>query len=44
MTVVMNAVGEFDANQTYRLEFKGMSYKMFVGSPATATITINPGT
>ena len=32
----------FDANQTYRLEFDGMSYKMFEGSPETATITINP--
>ena len=41
VTVVMNAVGEFDANQTYRLRFHGMSYKMFPGSPATATITIN---
>ncbi len=30
----------FDPNQTYRLKFKGMSYKMFVGTPATATITI----
>ena len=37
----MNAVGEFDANQTYRLRFDGMSYRMSVGSPATATITIN---
>ena len=26
--------GGFDANQTYRLRFDGMSYKMFVGSPA----------
>ena len=41
VTVVMNAVGEFDADQTYRLRFDGMSYKMFPGSPATATITIN---
>ena len=31
----------FDADQTYRLRFDGMSYKMFPGSPATATITIN---
>ena len=41
LQVYMSAVGGFDANQTYRLRFKGMSYKMFVGSPATATITIN---
>ena len=41
VTVVMNAVGEFDANQTYRLRFDGMSYRMSAGSPATATITIN---
>ena len=29
VTVVMNAVDEFDPNQTYRLRFHGMSYKMF---------------
>ena len=38
----MSAVGEFDANQTYRLRFDGMSYRMSAGSPATATITIDP--
>ena len=41
LQVYISARGGFDANQTYRLKFKGMSYKMFVGSPATATITIN---
>ena len=41
LQVYISARGGFDANQTYRLSFKGMSYKMFVGSPATATITIN---
>ncbi len=43
LQVYISARGGFDANQTYRLSFKGMSYKMFVGSPATATITINAG-
>ena len=42
LQIYISARGGFDANQTYRLKFKGMSYKMFVGSPATATITINP--
>ena len=42
VTVVMSALGEeFDANQTYRLRFVGMSDRVSVGSPATATITIN---
>ena len=39
--IYISASDGFDANQTYRLRFEGMSYKMFVGSPATATITIN---
>ena len=39
--IYISASDGFDANQTYRLRFKGMSYKMFVGSPDTATITIN---
>ena len=40
--IVMKALGEeFDANQTYRLRFVGMSDRVSVGSPATATITIN---
>ena len=43
LQIYMSAVGGFDANQTYRLRFDGMSYKMFPGSPATATITINAG-
>ena len=42
LQIYISARGGFDPNQTYRLEFDGMSYKMFVGSPATATITINP--
>ena len=41
LQIYISARGGFDANQTYRLKFKGMSYKMFVGSPAMATITIN---
>ena len=41
LQIYISARGGFDPNQTYKLEFKGMSYKMFVGSPATATITIN---
>ena len=41
LQVYISAKGGFDPNQTYRLRFDGMSYKMFVGSPATATITIN---
>ena len=41
LQIYISARGGFDANQTYRLRFKGMSYKMSVGSPATATITIN---
>ena len=40
VTVVMSATDGFDPDQTYRLRFEGMSYKMFVGSPAKATITI----
>ena len=40
LIVYMSAVGEFDSNQTFRLSFEGMSYRMSVGSPATATITI----
>ena len=37
----MSALGEeFDANQTYRLRFDGMSDRVSVGTPATATITI----
>jgi hypothetical protein len=43
LQVYISALGGFDANQKYRLRFKGMSYKMFVGSPATATITIQGG-
>ena len=42
LQIYISASGGFDPNQTYRLKFKGMSYKMFVGSPAMATITINP--
>ena len=42
LQIYISASDGFDANQTYRLRFKGMSYKMFVGSPATATITVNP--
>ena len=42
VTVVMSATDEFDADQTYRLRFEGMSYRMSAGSPATATITIDP--
>ena len=41
VTVVMSAEGEFDPNQIYRLRFDGMSYRVSVGSPATATNTIN---
>ena len=42
VTVVMSALGEeFDADQTYRLRFVGMSDRVSVGTPATATITIN---
>ena len=41
LQIYISVRGGFDPNQTYRLSFKGMSYKMFVGSPATATITIN---
>ena len=42
LQIYISASGGFDPNQTYQLRFDGMSYKMFVGSPATATITINP--
>ena len=42
VTVVMSALGEeFDANQTYRLRFDGMSDRVSVGTPATATITVS---
>ena len=41
LQIYISARGGFDPNQTYRLSFEGMSYKMFAGSPATATITIN---
>ena len=42
MTVVMSALGEeFDADQTYRLRFDGMSDRVSVGTPATATITVS---
>ena len=41
LQIYISARGGFDPNQTYRLSFEGMSYKMSVGSPATATITIN---
>ena len=42
VTVVMKALGEeFDADQTYRLRFDGMSDRVSVGTLATATITIN---
>ena len=42
VTVVMSALGEdFDANQTYRLRFYGTSDRVSVGTPATATITID---
>ena len=43
LQVYISAEGGFDPNQTYRLRFEGMSYKMFTGSPATATITIQGG-
>ena len=42
VTVVMSAVGEeFDADQAYRLRFVGMSDRVSVGTPATATITVS---
>ena len=41
LQIYISADGGFDANQTYRLRFEGMSYRMSAGSPATATITIN---
>ena len=42
VTVVMSAVGEeFDANQTYRLRFVGVSDRVSVGTLATATITVS---
>ena len=42
VTVVMKALGEeFDADQTYRLSFDGMSDRVWVGTPATATITVS---
>ena len=41
LQIYISADGGFDADQTYRLRFDGMSYKMFPGSPATATITVN---
>ena len=42
LRIYISARGGFDPNQTYRLTFDGMSYKMLAGSPATATITIDP--
>ena len=42
LQIYISARGGFDPNQTYQLRFDGMSYRMSVGSPATATITINP--
>ena len=41
VTVVMSATDGFDPNQTYQLSFEGMSDRVSVGTPATATITIN---
>ena len=41
LQIYISARGGFDPNQTYRLRFDGMSYRMSAGSPATATITIN---
>ena len=41
LRIYISATDGFDANQTYRLRFDGMSYRMSAGSPATATITIN---
>ena len=40
LQIYISARGGFDADQTYRLGFEGMSYKMSAGSPETATITI----
>ena len=41
LRIYISARGGFDPDQTYRLRFDGMSYRMSAGSPATATITIN---
>ena len=42
LVVYISASGGFDANQTYRLRlrFDGMSNRVSIGSPATATITV----
>ena len=40
LIIYIRASGGFEPNQTYRLSFKGRSYKMLEGSPAKATITI----
>ena len=40
LRIYISAQGGFDANQTYKLRFDGMSYRMSAGSPETATITI----
>ena len=36
LQIYISARGGFDPNQTYRLTFDGMSYRMSAGSPATA--------
>ena len=41
LRIYISATDGFDPNQTYRLGFDGMSYRMSAGSPETATITIN---
>ena len=38
LRIYISATDGFDANQTYRLRFEGMSYRMSAGSPATITI------
>ena len=43
LVVYISASSGFEPNQTYQLRFDGMSYRMSVGSPATATITIQGG-
>ena len=42
LQIYISASDGFDPNQTYQLRFEGMSYRMSAGSPATATITVNP--
>ena len=42
LQIYISARGGFDPNQTYRLSFEGMSYKMFAGSPATITVNADP--